>query len=99
MPAAGHHAVAGNALFGHAEFGRIMLDEGIDLLEAAFVEQDVEPLAGGQAALGVLGVDALLAAAHLGGGRGGGRVRRWCCSWGRLFGPSARVVNVVRNSP
>ena len=44
-----------------------MLDEHVELLEAALVEQHVQPLTRGQLALGVLCVDALLAAADAGG--------------------------------
>ena len=41
-----------------------MLDEHVEFLERAFVEQDLEPLARGQPALGVLRVDPLLSAAE-----------------------------------
>jgi len=41
-----------------------MLDEHVELLERAFVEQQVDALAGGELALGVLGLDPLLAAAQ-----------------------------------
>jgi hypothetical protein len=40
----------------------------VDFFERTFVQQDVEPFAGGQLALGVLGVDPALAAAEAGGG-------------------------------
>ena len=63
----GHHAVAGDAVVRHAEIDAVVFDIGIDFLEAAFVEQDIEPFARGQLALGVLGVDALLPATHAGG--------------------------------
>src|SRR5690606_27184067 len=63
---AGNHAVAGHAVFGHSEIVAAVLDEDVPFLEAAVVEQDVDALAGGQLALGVLGRDALLAAAQLG---------------------------------
>ena len=43
-----------------------MGDELIQLAEGAFVEQQVEALAGGEAAPLVLGLDALLPAAELG---------------------------------
>jgi hypothetical protein len=41
-----------------------VLDEHVPFLEAAFVEQQLEALARGELALGVLGGDALLAAAR-----------------------------------
>jgi hypothetical protein len=41
-----------------------MLDEHAPFLKGAGVEQRLDPLAGGQLALGVLGGDALLAAAR-----------------------------------
>jgi len=50
----GDHAIAGNMLFVHAEVGAVMLDIHVHFLEAAFVEQDIQPLARGEAALGVL---------------------------------------------
>ena len=59
-----HHAVTRHGLLGHAEIDAIVLDVSVDLLEAAFIEQDIEPLARGQLALGVLGIDAALAAPH-----------------------------------
>jgi hypothetical protein len=40
-----------------------VLDEHVPFLERAFVEQDLEPLARGELALGVLRLDASLAAA------------------------------------
>jgi len=43
-----------------------VLDEHVPLFEGAFVEQEFEPLAGGQLALGVLAVDALLPTAEAG---------------------------------
>ena len=43
-----------------------MLDEHVELLEAALVEQDLQPLARGEAALGVLRVDTLPSAAQAG---------------------------------
>ena len=69
--AAGDHAVAGDALGLHAELGRAVLDEHVGLLEGALVEQDVDPLARGQLALGVLAGDAGLAAALAGAGAAG----------------------------
>ena len=64
--ATGHHAVAVVVLLVHAEVRAAMLDEHIVLLEAAFVEKERNPLAGGQLALGVLGLDAFLPAAEPG---------------------------------
>src|SRR5690606_32969043 len=63
-PPAGDDAVAGNPILGHAELGRPMLDEHVELFERAFVEEQVEPLPGGQLALSVLTVDPALAAAQ-----------------------------------
>jgi hypothetical protein len=60
---AGDHAVAGDLLVLHAEVGAAVLDEHVELLEAVFVEEQVDALAGGQLALGVLGRDALFTAA------------------------------------
>jgi hypothetical protein len=61
---AGDHAVPGNPIPGHAELGDAMLDEHVELLEGALVEQEVDALAGRELALGVLGGDALGASAH-----------------------------------
>ena len=63
---AGDDAVAGHLVLLHAEFGRAVLDEHVELLERALVEQKLDALAGGQFAAGVLRLDALLAAAELG---------------------------------
>ena len=54
----------GILLFLHAEFVAAVFDEHVELLEGAFVEQEVDALARGQLALGVLGRDALLAPAR-----------------------------------
>ncbi len=43
-----------------------MLHEHVELLEAAFVQQHVDPFAGGEFAFGVLPVDALLSATECG---------------------------------
>jgi hypothetical protein len=59
---AGDHAVAGDFCL-HAEVGAAVLDEHVELLEGALVEQQLDALARGQLALGVLRLDALLAAA------------------------------------
>src|SRR5262249_28404309 len=48
------------------EFGRAVLDEHVELLERALVEQKLDALAGGQFAPGMLRLDALFAAAKLG---------------------------------
>jgi hypothetical protein len=45
-----------------------MLDKHIPFFKAAFVEQQVKALAGGQLALGMLGVNALLTTAQAGAG-------------------------------
>ena len=63
---AGDDPVAGDLLVGHAELVGAMFDEHVELLEAALVQQEVDPLPGGQLALGVLRGDAALAAAQLG---------------------------------
>ena len=63
---AGDDAVAGDLLLLHAEIGRAVLDEHVEFLERAFVEEDVDALARGEFAALVLGVDAILAAAEPG---------------------------------
>ncbi len=63
---AGHHAVARNLGRLHAEIVAAMLDEHVELLERIVVEQEFDALARGELALGVLGRDALLAAAEAG---------------------------------
>ncbi len=60
----GDDAVPHDLLIFHAEIGAVVDDVGVQLLEAAFVEQHVEPLARGQLALGMLRIDPLLAATH-----------------------------------
>ena len=62
---AGDDAVAGHLVLLHAELGRAVLDEHVELLERALVEQKLDALARGQFAAGVLRLDALLAAAEL----------------------------------
>ena len=62
---AGDDAVAVELLLLEAEVGRPVRDEPVELDEAAFVEQEVEPLARGELALGVLRLDARGAAALL----------------------------------
>ena len=75
----------GHNVSSEAEVDAVMLDIEIEFLEAAFVEKDFEPLARGQLALGVLSVDALLPAAHLG-----------CCAallhFGDICGHSASLI-------
>ena len=65
---AGDDAVARHLGLLHAEFGRAVLDEHVEFLERALVEQELDALARGQLAAGVLRLDALLAAAELGAG-------------------------------
>ena len=60
---AGHHAVAGNFCIAHAELGRAVLDEHVELLERALVGEQLDALACGQFAAPVLRLDARLAAA------------------------------------
>ena len=61
---AGHHAVARDLLVLHAEIDRAVLDEHVVFLERAGIEQHVDALARRQLALGVLRLDAALAAAQ-----------------------------------
>ena len=61
---AGDHAVAGDALLGHAEIDAAVLDEHVGLFERAGVEQELQPLARGELAALVLRLDATRAAAH-----------------------------------
>jgi hypothetical protein len=60
---AGHHAVAHVALLLQAEVVAAVGDEHVQLAKAALVQHEVQALARGQLALGVLFGDALLAAA------------------------------------
>src|SRR5262249_57544445 len=60
---AGDDAIAGNPALVHAELGRAVLHEHVELLERAFVHQELEPLARGELAALVLRFDARLAAA------------------------------------
>ena len=66
LAVAGDHAVAGNGLVGHPEIGAAVLHEHVPLFEAAFVEQQLDALPGGELALPVLGVDAALTPAEAG---------------------------------
>ena len=61
---AGDHAIARHLVVLHAEVVAAVLDEHVPFLERAFVEQQLEPFARAQLALGVLGGDALLATAE-----------------------------------
>ena len=67
-----------------------MLDEHVELLERVVIEQKLDALARGQLALGVLGRDALLAAAQSGavaaGVKAGEDVFHWCA----CFAPTRR---------
>ena len=65
---AGDDAVAGNLGLLHAEIGAAMLDEHVEFLERSMVEQQFDAFARGQLALGVLRLDARLAAAEPGPG-------------------------------
>ena len=63
---AGDDAVPGHLGLLHAELGRAVLDEHVEFLERSLVEQQLDALARGQFAAGMLRLDALLAAAELG---------------------------------
>jgi hypothetical protein len=56
-------AIAEDVLLVHAEVTAAMRDEAVHLHEAAGIDEHVDPLARGQLALGMLGLDALFAAA------------------------------------
>ena len=60
---AGDDAVTGDLLSGHAEVGGAVLDIHAVFLERALVEEHRDPLAGGELAAGMLGLDSRLAAA------------------------------------
>ena len=64
---AGHHPVARDGLVGHAEVGAAVALEHVPFLEGIGVEQELDAFPGRELALGVLRVDALLAAAQPGG--------------------------------
>ena len=63
---AGDHAIAGDLVVLHAEINAAVLDKHVPLFKAACVEQQFEPLARGQLALFVLGINAFLAATQTG---------------------------------
>ena len=65
---AGDEAIAGDDLLIHAEVAAAMGDELVELFEGAFVEEQFDALAGGELALLVLAVAAVVAAALLGRG-------------------------------
>ena len=80
---AGDDAVAGDlASSSMPKSVAAMLDEHVEFLERALVEQQLDALARGQLAAGVLRLDALLAAAELGRRRGALRAFRECLSCG-----------------
>ena len=78
---AGDHAVAGDFRLLHAEVGGAVLDEHVELLERALVEQQFDALARGQLAALVLGLDARLAAAQAGLVAAAVPACRGCLSW------------------
>src|SRR5262245_45780005 len=61
---AGDDAVARHLCLLHAEFGGAVLDEHVELLERALVEQQLDALARGEFSAGVLRLDACLSAAE-----------------------------------
>src|SRR5690606_14290650 len=61
---AGYHAIAGYPRLLHSEVGAAMLDEHVELLEGALVEQESYALARGKLAAGVLSIDPLLSPAE-----------------------------------
>src|SRR5439155_6906391 len=63
---AGDHAVAGDALLGHAEVLAAVLHQVINLLEAPLIEKQIDPLARRELPVGVLARHAFRAAARLG---------------------------------
>src|SRR5258708_32668642 len=65
---AGDHAVARNLGLLHAELGRTVLDEHVELLERALVHQELHALARGELAALVLRLDAGGPAAGAGAG-------------------------------
>src|SRR5690606_32299765 len=61
---AGDDAIAGDLRLFHAEIGRAMFDEHVELLEGMGVQQKLDPLAGGQLSATVLSGDPLLTSAQ-----------------------------------
>ena len=73
---AGDAAVARDFVVFHAEIGAAMLDEHVVFLEGIGVEQDFQPLARGELALGVLRLDARRRRRLHGRGRAYAQARR-----------------------
>ncbi len=89
---AGDDAVAGDFVVLHAELGGAVLDEHVELLERAFVEQQLHALARGELALGVLRRHALLAPART---RGGARLASRAAMMS-FMGGSVRWLEAMR---
>ena len=66
LPVAGDDTVAGDFLVRHAEVEAAMLDELVELLERALVEEQAHPFARGELPLAVLPLDAVGAASRVG---------------------------------
>src|SRR5262249_26212719 len=62
-PPAGDHAIARDFSLLHAELGRAVLDEHVELLERTLIHEELDALARGELAALVLHLDARLAAA------------------------------------
>ena len=78
---AGDHAVAVGPLLLQPERGRPVPRQLVELDERALVEEQLDPLAGGLAALGVLLLDRLRRARRAPPRRAAGRGRRACPRW------------------
>lgn len=65
---AGDEAVAVDDLFVHAEVAAVVADELVEFFEGPFVEEEMDALAGGEFAVGVLAGLALGATSGEGGG-------------------------------
>jgi len=61
---AGHDSIARDPVFLRTEFRVAVLDEHVELLEGIGVEKELDPLAGGELAAVVLGLDPRFPAAH-----------------------------------
>ena len=61
-----NHAIARDLVVLHAEVDTAVFHKHVPLFKGAFIQQQFQPLTGGQLAFFVLGVDALLAAAQAG---------------------------------
>ena len=68
-PVTGHHTVSRSLSPFHPEIGAAVLDQRVHLLEAALVEELLDPLAGGQLPLLVLAVDLVLSTTEAVGGQ------------------------------